>query len=156
MPAPAGETEDATQASYAPLIDFPSASQKLQQTKHHRAALHAWTNFALAIDEALDVHVARQVRAKLAWNRLMRAFIEAAAEHDRLTAEVASHRASSAISQVAITAAGKTPDTDASKDNRDSAIREEAPEGLWRTHDGARWEPRDEPFKGFQSPPGRF
>jgi hypothetical protein len=28
--------------------------------------------------------------------------------------------------------------------------------GLWRNHDGARWEPREEPFRGFESPPGRF
>ena len=28
--------------------------------------------------------------------------------------------------------------------------------GLWRSHDADRWQPRDEPFKGFESPPGNF
>ena len=34
---------------------------------------------------------------------------------------------------------------------------EDALPSLWRTHDASRWEPRtEEPFRGFQSPPGRF
>jgi len=27
---------------------------------------------------------------------------------------------------------------------------------LWRSHDPSQWKPRGEPFRGFESPPGRF
>ena len=64
-------TEDATP------IDFPSASQKVQEGRLARAAVTAWRNFSLAVDEALDVYVARQVATKLAWNRIMRALGQA-------------------------------------------------------------------------------
>ena len=64
-------TEDATP------IDFPSASQKVQEVRLARAAVTAWGNFVLAVDEALDVYVARQVATKLAWNRITRALGQA-------------------------------------------------------------------------------
>ena len=64
-------TEDATP------IDFPSASQKVQEVRLARAAVTAWRNFSLAVDEALDVYVARQVATKLAWNRITRALGQA-------------------------------------------------------------------------------
>jgi hypothetical protein len=62
-------------------IDFPSASQKMQEARHARAAVIGWGNFALAVDEALDVYVARQVATKLTWNRLTRALGQAIEAH---------------------------------------------------------------------------
>jgi hypothetical protein len=80
-------TEDATP------IDFPSASQKVQEGRLARAAVTAWRNFSLAVDEALDVYVARQVATKLAWNRIMRALGQAMDAHQRADAEAAQRTA---------------------------------------------------------------
>lgn len=70
----------------AEVIDFTSTSQKLHETRHAR---QAWHNFSLALDEALDVYVGKQVIIKLCWNRIGRALVEAAlaAERARLDEE---------------------------------------------------------------------
>lgn len=81
-------TEDATP------IDFPSASQKVQEGRLARAAVTAWRNFSLAVDEALDVYVARQVATKLVWNRIMRALGQAMDAQQRADAETAQRTAS--------------------------------------------------------------
>ncbi len=80
-------TEDATP------IDFPSASQKVQEGRLARAAVTAWRNVSLAVDEALDVYVARQVATKLAWNRIMRALGQAMGAQQRAEAEAAERTA---------------------------------------------------------------
>ncbi len=80
-------TEDATP------IDFPSASQKVQEGRLARAAVTAWRNFSLAVDEALDVYVARQVATKLAWNRIMRTLGQAMDAQQRADAEAAQRTA---------------------------------------------------------------
>ena len=69
---PEGTTES------APVIDFPSASKKLSQSKNAKASVAAWANFALALDGALDVYAAQQVRIRLSWNRLTRGLADAA------------------------------------------------------------------------------
>jgi hypothetical protein len=71
----------------APVIDFPSALKKLSQSKAAKANARAWANFALALDEALDAHVAEQVRLRLGLNRIVRALAEAAYVKQRLAKE---------------------------------------------------------------------
>lgn len=66
------------EAERAPVIDFPSASKKIRRSKKAVTMTRAWANFALALDEALDVYVAQQVRIRLALSRIMRALVEAA------------------------------------------------------------------------------
>lgn len=73
-------------------IDFPSASQKVQEGRLARAAVTAWRNFALALDEALDVHAARQVATKLAWNRITRALGQAMDARQREEIEAAERK----------------------------------------------------------------
>jgi len=80
MPAPAPSSRKSKkqpQIFDAALIDFVSASQKVEESRAARAAINAWGNFAQAVDEALDVYVARQVATKLAWNRISRALGQA-------------------------------------------------------------------------------
>jgi hypothetical protein len=76
MPAPAPSSRKSKNHP-APVeadpIDFASASQKVGESRATRAAINAWSNFTQAVDEALDVYVARQVATKLAWNRISRA-----------------------------------------------------------------------------------
>ncbi|MEK7248545.1 MAG: hypothetical protein AAB092_08765, partial [Chloroflexota bacterium] len=66
------------EAERAPVIDFPSASTHIRRAQKSVAMISAWANFALALDEALDVYVAQLVRIRLALNRIMRALAEAA------------------------------------------------------------------------------
>jgi hypothetical protein len=66
------------EAERAPVIDFPSASTHIRRAQKSVAMISAWGTFALALDEALDVYVAQQVRIRLALNRIMRALVEAA------------------------------------------------------------------------------
>ncbi len=73
-------------------IDFPSASQKVQEGRLARAAVTAWGNFALAVDEALDVYAARQVATKLAWNRITRALGQAMDARQREEIEAAERK----------------------------------------------------------------
>ena len=73
VPGPSSRKSKKQTTPDAEPIDFPSASQKVQEARQARAAVTGWANFALAVDEALDVYVARQVATKLAWNRLTRA-----------------------------------------------------------------------------------
>jgi hypothetical protein len=77
----------------SPLIDFPSASQKVQEGRLARAAITAWRNFSLAVDEALDVYVARQVTTKLAWNRITRALGQAMDVRKQTEIEAAERKA---------------------------------------------------------------
>ncbi len=77
VPGPSSRKPKKRTTPDAEPIDFPSASQKMQEARHARAAVTGWGNFALAVDEALDVYVARQVSTKLAWNRLTRALGQA-------------------------------------------------------------------------------
>ena len=66
------------EAERAPVIDFPSASKKIRRSKKAITMAKAWANFALALDEALDVYVAQQVRVRLGLNRIMHAIVQAA------------------------------------------------------------------------------
>ena len=77
----------------APPIDFPSASQRVQEGRLARAAVTAWRNFSLAVDEALDVYVARQVATKLAWNRITRALGQAMDAQQQAEIESAERKA---------------------------------------------------------------
>ncbi len=81
MPAPAPSARKSRSkkraAEEAEPIDFPSASQKMHEARRARGVVIGWGNFSLAVDEALDVYVSRQVATKLAWNRLMRALGQA-------------------------------------------------------------------------------
>lgn len=91
----------------APIIDFPAASEQIQRARQARQAADAWSNFALALDEALDVHVAIQVSNKLAWNRIMRALTEAARLQKRRDAAAnAWGNASRALAAAAAIASG--------------------------------------------------
>jgi hypothetical protein len=81
VPGPSSRKSKKRATPDAEPIDFPSASLKMQEARHARAAITAWANFALAVDEALDVYVARQVATKLAWNRLTRALGQAMEAH---------------------------------------------------------------------------
>ncbi len=65
-------------AERADVIDFPVASDSLRRHKEQHRAVVAWDNFSRAVDEALDVHVAQQVRVRLAINRILRALAQAA------------------------------------------------------------------------------
>lgn len=80
-----------------PVIDFPSASRKLSKSKVARANVAAWSNFALALDEAIDVYVAELVRIRLTWNRLTRAFTEAALASRRASTRTAWQNATRAL-----------------------------------------------------------
>lgn len=90
LPAPAPSSRKSKKrdlAVAADPIDFAAASHRVGKSRATRAAINAWSNFAQAVDEALDVHVARQVVIKLAWNRLSRALGQAIDATRRLDAE---------------------------------------------------------------------
>jgi hypothetical protein len=65
-------------AERAEVIDFPVASDSVRRHKQRSQAKAVWSNFAHALDEALDVYVAEQVRLRLAINRIVRALAQAA------------------------------------------------------------------------------
>lgn len=81
------------------LIDFASASQSVAESRAVRAAINAWGNFAQAVDEALDVYVARQVATKLAWNRISRALGQAIEAKRRSDVEGAERKAREAAAR---------------------------------------------------------
>jgi hypothetical protein len=96
MPVPGPSTRKSKRqktTENATPIDFPSASQKVQEGRLARAAVTAWRNVSLAVDEALDVYVARQVATKLVWNRIMRALGQAMDAQQRADAEAAQRTA---------------------------------------------------------------
>ena len=243
LPAPAPSSRKSKKrqlAVAADPIDFATAAQKVGESRATRAAIKAWSNFAQAVDEALDVYVARQVAIKLAWNRLSRALGQATEMTRRLeakesygkqegmrkawlnaawTLEEASYahnleKKSRAIRSWRIASIGiceaaaarmsvlkrqrmirvrtginnfsiAVEEAFEAKAYRDEMIAESrealtADEdydaqtsdvydggahgpvgtplfpGLWRNRDAGRWKPREEPFDGFKSPPGRF
>jgi hypothetical protein len=102
MPAPAAPSRRSMgtmEPSDVEPIDFASASLRVEESRSQRAAVNAWSNFSQAVDEALDVYVARQVATKLSWNRLMRAFghaMEAKRQKDVEDAEIAAREAAAA------------------------------------------------------------
>jgi hypothetical protein len=96
-PAPSSRKSKKKQQEQPPVdvepIDFASASQKVEESRTARAAINGWSNFAEAIDEALDVYVARQVATKLAWNRISRALGQAIEAKRRFDVEEAERKA---------------------------------------------------------------
>jgi hypothetical protein len=160
VPGPSRQSKKQRTTEDATPIDFPSASQRLQEGRMVRAAVTAWRNFSLAVDEALDVYVARQVATKLAWNRITRALGQAM-DARRAEIEVAERKAPPLEYAEALLAAVDAVNLDDDEEPFDEETPDEQVHtplfpGLWRSHDARRWQPREEPFKGFESPPGKF
>jgi hypothetical protein len=138
------------------VVDFSVASQKLQNDRESRAAgAAAWTNICHALDSALDVHVGRQVIARLAWRRISRALYEAAIaarEVERADTQVSADMMRRAWRNIAWTleeaACARAAFERSSRTGTDGQIPPFMTE--------LRWQQKDEPFSGFDSPPGRF
>jgi hypothetical protein len=113
------------------VIDFPSAAWRLRSSTE---TAQWWSNMIDALDEALDAHVAKQVRGRIAWRRLSREIGSAAylAETSRVSSSTAVH--------------------DEDIDAYDCDTGDDSwfiPRREWGLRPG-------EPFDGFGSPPGRF
>lgn len=112
------------------VIDFPSAARRLRSSTE---TAQWWSNMIDALDEALDAHVAKQVRARIAWRRLSR--------------EIGSAAYLAAASRISNVARSHDEDDVFECDTGDDSWF--IPRREWGLRLG-------EPFDGFGSPPGRF
>jgi hypothetical protein len=153
--APTSGESLASQATDA-VVDFSDASRKLLDDRASRAAAVAtWTNICRALDSALDVYVGRQVIARLAWRRISRALAEAAMaaqEAQPSDSQISAEMMRRAWRNIAWTleeaACAQALFERSSRTGTDGTIPSFMTD--------SRWPQKDDPFTGFDSPPGRF
>lgn len=138
-------------------IEFTPAAQKVHEARASLAVITAWANFSQAIDEALDVYVAHQVFAKLVWNRLCRAIREAMAARRRVLMLACWQALTNAFASAAEALHTRGDGVDFRP--LEAEEKRSGPQfGMFEMGRAGnrRWEPREERFEGFGSPPGRF
>ena len=138
------------------VIDFPAASQRVHDERASKAiAVAAWANICRALDAALDVYVGRQVIARLAWRRMSRALAEAAMAA-RIAQPAATRVSDETMRRVWRNIAWTLEEAACAQALFDRSSRTGTDGTIPSFMTDSRWQQKDEPFTGFESPPGRF